>query len=48
MNTVSGAAKAMITWPPITMILVSASCSALAQVALKHLMLGIWLVTGGR
>jgi multidrug transporter EmrE-like cation transporter len=34
---VAGAAqKAMITWPLIALILISVSCSALAQISLKH------------
>jgi multidrug transporter EmrE-like cation transporter len=37
MNIVAGAAqKAVITWPLIALILVSVSCSALAQISLKH------------
>jgi multidrug transporter EmrE-like cation transporter len=36
MNTVTVVAKAAVTWPLITKILVSVSCSALAQISLKH------------
>jgi multidrug transporter EmrE-like cation transporter len=37
MHTAAGAAKAtMISWPLIALILVSVSCSALAQISLKH------------
>lgn len=37
MSIVAGAAqKAVITWPLIILILVSVSCSALAQISLKH------------
>jgi multidrug transporter EmrE-like cation transporter len=35
MSTFSGEAKFLITWPLIAMILVSVSCSALAQISLK-------------
>lgn len=36
MNSVAGAAKVALNWPLAVMILLSVSCSALAQISLKH------------
>ena len=38
MSSAVGITKSMITWPLVTMILVSVSCSAFAQISLKHAM----------